>query len=148
MTTKTEFTEDEWKLVAEAPTSAGMIVLTAAHGGTFRETVALSKAYAHARSEHGKSELLDEIVGRKPKVDHTHYHSEAELKAGGLKHVRDAVSLLESKATEQEVDDYRQFVLTVANAVAAAHSEHGEQVSPPEADALHDIKTALGTSTT
>src|SRR5437764_15200812 len=98
MTTKTAFSEDEWKLVSEAPTSAGMIVLTAAHGGTFRETLALSKAYAHARTQHGKSELLDELTGSKPKVDHTHYHSAEELKANGLQHVRDAVTLLETKA--------------------------------------------------
>lgn len=40
-----------------------MIVLTAAHGGTFRETIAMSEAYAEARAEHGESELLDEIAG-------------------------------------------------------------------------------------
>ena len=53
MTNKSAFSDDEWTIVAEAPTSAGMLVLTAAHGGTFRETMALSKAYAHARTQHG-----------------------------------------------------------------------------------------------
>jgi hypothetical protein len=147
MTTKTAFSEDEWTVVAEAPTSAGMIVLTASHGGTFRETVAVSKAYTEARTQHGKSELLDEIVGSKPKLDRTHYHSTEELKSNGLQHVRDAISLLENKATEQEVEDYRQFVLTLANRVAAAHSEHGEKVSPQETEAIHDIEAALGAPT-
>src|SRR4051794_19495887 len=40
VTTKDAFAPEEWTLVREAPTSAGMIVLTASHGGTFRETVA------------------------------------------------------------------------------------------------------------
>src|SRR5882757_2051082 len=103
MTTKDAFSPEEWTLVLEAPTSAGMIVVTAAHGGTFRETIAMSKAYVEARSEHGKSELLDAIVGAKPKTDHTRYHSVEELKAHGLEHVREAMTLLEGKATSQEV---------------------------------------------
>src|SRR3954471_8070937 len=146
MTTKTAFTEEEWTLVAEAPTSAGMIVLTAAKGGSFKETMAMSKAYTRARTQHGKSELLDEIVGSKPKMDRTHYHSAEELKDSGLKHVRDAMSLLQSKATPEEVDDYRNFVLTLANNVASAHNEHGQAVILPEAEAIHDIETALGTT--
>jgi hypothetical protein len=44
MTGKADFTQDEWKLVLEAPPSAGLIVVTAQHGGTFRETVAIAKA--------------------------------------------------------------------------------------------------------
>ena len=75
MTTKAAFSPDEWKVVLEGPPAAGLIVITAAHGGTFRETFAMSKAYAEARTEHGDSELLDEIVSAKPKVDHTRYHS-------------------------------------------------------------------------
>ena len=59
MTTKAAFSPEEWETVLEGPSTAGMIVLTAAHGGTFRETIAMSKAYAEARAEHGESELLD-----------------------------------------------------------------------------------------
>ena len=88
-----------------------LIVPTAAHGGTFRETIAMSKAYAEARAEHGESELLDEIVSAKPKIDHTRYHSAEELRDNGLGHLRDAMALLESEATAGERDDYRHFVL-------------------------------------
>src|SRR5882724_1876952 len=144
MTTKDAFSPEEWTSVLEAPTSAGMIVVTAARGGTFRETIAMSKAYVEARSEHGKSELLDDIVGAKPKTDHTRYHSAAELKANGLQHVREAVTLLESKATTQEVEDYRHFVLTLAQKVASAHREQGQAVSPAETEALQQIESALG----
>ena len=66
MTGKADFTEDQWKLVLEAPPSAGLIVVTAQKGGTFRETIAIAKAYAEARQEHGESELLDEITAAKP----------------------------------------------------------------------------------
>ena len=144
MTTQAAFTPEEWKVVLEGPSTAGMIVITSAHGGTFRETIAMSKAYTEARGQHGESELLDEIVSAKPKVDHTMYHSPEELRDQGLAHIRDAVALLESKATAEERDDYRRFVINLANEVAAAHREHGQSVSPAEADAIQQITTALG----
>jgi hypothetical protein len=104
----------------------------------------MSKAYVDARSEHGASELLDDIVAANPKVDHTRYHSPEELRASGLEHLRSAVALVQSKATAEELDGYRQFVLTLANRVAAAHREGGQDVSPAEADAIQQITAALG----
>jgi len=145
MTTKAAFSPEEWTVVLEGPSTAGMIVITAAHGGTFRETVAMAKAYTEARAQHGESELLDEIVAAKPKTDRTRYHSPEELKDHGLAHIREAVALLEGKATTEERDDYRQFVLNLANKVAAAHREGGQSVSPAEAAAIQEITTALGT---
>ena len=144
MTGKADFTQDEWKLVLEAPPSAGLIVLSAQKGGTFRETIAIAKAYTEARQEHGESELLDEITAAKPERDHTHYHSPEELKQGGLQHLRDAVALLETKATPDEVGDYRRFILTLAEKVANAHREHGQSVSDAEQQAIAEITTALG----
>jgi len=144
MTTQAAFSPEEWKVVLEGPPTAGMMVITAAHGGMFRETIAMSKAYTEARAQHGESELLDEIVAAKPKVDHARYHSPEELRDSGLGHLRDAMALLESKATAEERDDYRGFVVNLANKVAAAHREHGESVSPPEAEAIQQITAALG----
>jgi len=146
MTTKAAFAPEEWTVVLEGPPTAGMIVITAAHGGTFRETIAMSKAYTEAHAEHGDSELLDEIVSAKPKMDHTRYHSAEELRDSGLGHLRDAMALLESKATAEERDDYRHFVLTLATKVAAAHREHGQEVSPAETEAIQQITAALGTA--
>ena len=144
MTNKASFSPEEWKVVLEGPPAAGLMVITAAHGGTFRETFAMSKAYAEARAEHGESELLDEIVSAKPKADHTRYHSAEELRDGSLGHLRDAMALLESKATAEERDDYRRFVITLASKVGAAHEEHGQSVSPAEAAAIQQITEALG----
>ena len=146
MTAKAAFSPEEWKVVLEGPPAAGTIVVTAARGGMIRETVAMSKAYVEARKQHGESELLDEIVAAKPAMDHTRYHSAEELKAAGLDHLRGAVALLESKATAEELDDYRRFVLALANKVAAAHREEGQAVSPAEAQAIQEITAALGSA--
>jgi hypothetical protein len=148
MTGKADFTEDEWKLILEGPPSAGLIVISAQRGGTFREAFAIGKAYAEARKEHGDSELLDEIVAAKPERDHTRYHSYEELKEAGLQHLRDAASLLQLKATPEELDGYRRFVLDLSERVANAHREGGQQVSEAEQGAINEISTSLGASDT
>jgi hypothetical protein len=144
MTGKADFTEDEWKLLLEGPPSAGLIVVSAQRGGTFREAFAIGKAYTEARKQHGDSELLDEIVAAKPERDHTRYHSYDELKQAGLQHLRDAVALLEQKGTPAEVDEYRRFVLDLSQRVANAHREGGEQVSEAERAAIDEISASLG----
>jgi hypothetical protein len=146
MTTKSDFSAEEWQLILEAPPSAGMIVVTAQRGGMFRETIAMAKAYTEARQQHGESELLDEIVSAKPERDHTRYHSPDELKQAGLQHVRDSVEVLERKATPVEVEEYRQFIVNLTHKVAAAHREHGQDVSPPEQAAIDEIVAAMSTT--
>jgi hypothetical protein len=146
MTGKADFTQEEWQLVLEGPPSAGMIVVTAQRGGTFRETIAIAKAYAEARQHHGESELLDEIVSARPELDHTRYHSFDELKEHGLQHLRDAVELLEGKATPEEVEDYKGFVINLADKVANAHREGGDTISPAERAAIGEITATLGTA--
>jgi hypothetical protein len=148
MTTHADFTEQEWDTVLEGPTSAGMIVITAERGGTFRETFAMAKAYAEARQEHGASELLDEIVGHKPETDRTKTHSKEELREHYLGQIRDAVALVSAKATPEELGDYRLFVVTLAKKVAAAKKEKGSDdgVSASEAEAIGEIEGALGGS--
>ena len=147
MTTKADFTEQEWGVVLEGPTSAGMIVITAQRGGTLRETVSMAKAYAEARQLHGQSELLDAIVAAKPEVDHTRSGSIEELKEHYLGNLRDAVGLLDGKATPQELEEYKRFVVNLANRVAAAHREGArteDPVSDTERTAIASIEQALG----
>ena len=102
MTGKADFSPEEWEVVLKGPPSAGMIVVTAQRGGTLRESFSMAKAYSEARKQHGDSELLDEIASTKPEIDHTRYHSVDELKDHGVQHLRDAVELLEQKATPEE----------------------------------------------
>jgi hypothetical protein len=147
MTTRADFTPQEWELVLEGPPSAGMIVITAQRGGILRETISMARAYAEARAKHGQSELLDEIVAAKPEVDHTRYHSPEELRTHLLEHLRDAVALLESKAEPAELEDYKRFVVGLAEHVAAAHREsRGDagSISDAERAALGEITDALG----
>jgi hypothetical protein len=148
MTTHADFTEEEWDTVLEGPTSAGMIVATAEHGGSFREAFAMAKAFTEARQDHGASELLDEIVSHKPETDRGKSHSAEEMKEYGLQKVRDAVALVGAKATAVELGDYRAFVLSLAKRVAGAKKEKDSEdgISPAEAAAINEIEAALGAS--
>jgi hypothetical protein len=146
VTGKADFTAEEWELVLEGPPGAGTIVVMAERGGTIRESFSMAKAYAEARQQHGESELLDEVVSAKPKVDRTRHGSFEELKEHVLGQLREAVAVLERKATPGEVGDYRRFVLTLVQRVAAAHKEGGEPVSDAERAAIDEIAAAMGTT--
>jgi hypothetical protein len=150
MTTKSDFTDEEWKAVLQGPTSAGFLVVASDPGGSVRESFSMAKAYADARQQHGESELLDTIVSTRPEVDRTRARSAEELKERNLQHLRDAVALLEQKATPDEVEQYKRFIVDLAERVAEARKEgflglSGERVSDDERRVLEEIAAALGT---
>ena len=145
MTSKADFTAEEWESILHGPATAGLIVITAQRGGVFRETLALTQSYVEARKQHGQSELLDEIVSARPALEHRRYQSPEELKETGLEHLHAAVELLEQKATADEVDVYKRFILDLAGRVANAHREHGTSIGDAEQAALDAIAAALTT---
>jgi hypothetical protein len=142
MTGRVAFTDEEWELLREAPATAGLIVLTAEGGGTFRETFALAKAYTEARKQHGESELLDELVAAGPKSGHR-FHTKDEVRKRGLEQLREAGALLRSKATPEDMEGYRAFVSSLAERVAEAHKEGGQDVSERERAVLGEIEASL-----
>jgi hypothetical protein len=144
MTGKADFTEEEWHQIATGPTGAGMMVATASRGGSFRESCSMAKAYAEARQQHGESQLLDELVGSRPDMDRGGSKSADELTTFALDNIRGAVAAIEAKGTPEELTDYRNFVHGLAQRVAEAHKEDGEQVSQNERTSIEAIVAALG----
>ena len=149
MTGKADFSEEEWKQILEGPTSAGMVVIASDRGGSIRETFSMAKVYAEARQEHGDSQLLDEIAAAKPEMDRTRASSPERLQEHSLQNIRTAVELLKGKASDDEVAEYRKFILGLAERVAEARKEgflglSGERVSDEERQAISDIEAALG----
>jgi len=148
VTAKSDFTEEEWKTILEAPPSAGLLVILSDRGGSIRETFSMASAYTEARKQHGESELLDEIVSTKPETDHTRAGSQDELKQHNLDNIRQAVAVLKTKATDQEVEEYKKFISGLAERVAEARKEgflglSGERVSDAERAAIGEIDAAL-----
>jgi hypothetical protein len=143
MTTKSDFTPEEWKLIQEGPVTAGMMLLAAESGGTFRETFALARAFTDARKKHGESELLDELVADKPQFERHRYKTPEELHDEGLKLIGEAAALVRAKAAPEEAAAYNEFVVTAASSVAEAHKEHGQRVSEKEQAELDEIRAQL-----
>jgi hypothetical protein len=152
MTKKAEFNAEEWTTVVEGPLLAGLRVVAAERGGTIRESIAVGKAYAEARQQQGTSELLDEVVAHPPALDPSRVGAGGDIAATADSGLREAVRILTEKASADELEAYRRFVLTVATAVANAHREGGflgvggKQVSESEQAALDELATILGTS--
>ena len=145
MTGKADFDEQQWDAVLEGPTSAGLIVMSAERGGSFREAFAMAKVYAEARQEHGESELLDEVASHRPEVDRSRVGKD-EIEQHGLERIREALALVDQKASADEAAAYRRFVASVARRVAAAKEEKGSEggVTESEQRVLDDIDAVLG----
>jgi len=145
MTGKADFDEQEWDTVLEGPTSAGVIVMSAERGGTFREAFAMAKVYGEARGDHGESELLDQITAHRPEVDRTRARSSDELEQHALQRIRDAVALVDQKASAEEAAAYRRFVSSVARRVAEAKKERGSEagITEREQQVIDEVDAAL-----
>jgi hypothetical protein len=147
MTEKAAFNADEWEKLAEAPALVALRVIAADRGGTIRESLSLGRAYAEARTD--SSGLLKEIVSSAPQVDPAGLKDPGALAERTEAALRDALAVLEQKATPEEVEAYRQFVLKVGETVARAHKEGGvlgiggKEISEQEQTALDEISALV-----
>ena len=155
MTSKADFNAEDWSTVVDGPLYAGLRVIAADRGGTLRESMAMGRVYQEARARQGASSLLDELIKSPPSIDQERLQAAGgDLSAVTAEHLRNAMSILESKATPADVDAYKRFVMTVAQAVAEAHKEGGflgiggKRVSAAEDQALDEISLALGSPPT
>jgi hypothetical protein len=149
MTKKADFNAEEWSTVVEGPLLAAMRVIAAGRGGTIRESLAVGQTYAEARKQHGESELLDDLVASPPAMDQERVRSAGNIDTASTERLREAVQLLEQKASPEEVEAYKRFAVRVAEAAAMAHKEGGfigiggKPVSDTEQAALDDIAATL-----
>jgi hypothetical protein len=162
--TKADFSAEEWSLIVEGPPIAGMRMLVAEHGGHVREIAAIAEAYATARGQRwsphgGARKLIDEIVWESLQINRTRFGSPDAVNSEELLHatgtcLREAVETLERKTDVDDVEDYRGFVLGLAQHVAESRKEGsflgvgGTRVSEDEQAALDEIAAALVSHTT
>lgn len=149
MTSKADFNAEEWTTVVEGPVLAGMRVVGAHRGGTIRESIAVAKVYAAAREAQGESELLDALVSSPPAVDAQQVRAGGDIATVSGDRLREALRILREKATPEEAEQYKRFVMEVAEAAAKAHKEGGfigiggKQISAEEQVALDETQAIL-----
>jgi len=151
MTTKSEFNAQEWDEITTAPALAALMVMLAGRGGAIRESLALGKAYAEARRQ-GGSELIEQLVSSPPHIDPGSMGQRDELRAQLPERIRSAIALVEQTATPEEAQDYRDFILRLADVVAHAVKEGGvlgiggKEVTEQEQAALDELRGQLTTA--
>jgi hypothetical protein len=139
MAARADFSEDEWQALRKGVTGAGLLVSVSDRGffDSFKEAGALAKHLVEARRD-STSELVRELAqGAGTGFGLTASPDEVEAETLGA--LRSAVATLEQKAPE-ELDEYRSFVLQVAESVAAAAA--GGDAS--ETAAIGQLRAALG----
>lgn len=164
MTTRTDYTDEEWKNIKAAPLLAGMYVSMVASSGpidTAKEAVAISQSLADLVKKGSANELIatliDEVKPKEGEAVQTHEGISINVKTPQELHKATFDTLQQAnaaltKATPEESAEYKQFVMTVAQRVAEAGKEGGflgiggTRVSPAESKAIQEIGAALGTT--
>jgi len=116
MTTKTEFTQEEWEALQKGVTGAGFLMAVSDRSffDSFKEAGALARHLSEARKS-ASSELIRELAEARG-TGFGLTSSPDEIESETLGALRNAMQVLETKAPE-EVDAYRSFVLEVAESV-------------------------------
>ncbi|MEJ7876710.1 MAG: hypothetical protein WKF62_08620 [Solirubrobacterales bacterium] len=146
---KADFDAEEWSQVLAGPPAAGLRVAMAERGGALRESLAIGRAYAEARQEHGESELLDSIVAEQPVVNPAEFKGEADVPQALMQKLTRGVEILEAKGSDDDVNAYKQFIVDLAQRVASAKKEGGvlgiggKEISDAEQVALEEIASTL-----
>lgn len=157
MTSKTDYTEEEWAALRRAPFVAGMAITLADPGGPIeatKETLATMRAVSTPGSDR---ELLIAVSQDVMAMTQQHQSPLGDLKLEGatagvqiLDELRKANGILSAKATPEEAEDFRAWVVAAAQASANAAKEGGfmgfgaELVSQGERTMIQQVGEAVG----
>ncbi len=169
--TANRFTDDEQLLLTMMPTLVGSAVAFSSKNGaigTVKEMMANAKAAAAGVQDYPNNEIIRSVIPnfedrteameaakamRQEQVDRLKaagIASKDDMLAHAVSEAARANELLGAKATEVEANEYREWVLSVADAVANAAKEGGflgiggEQVGDGEEETIAKIATAFG----
>jgi hypothetical protein len=156
MTTKADYTTDEWESLLKAPLMASMVVVAASPSGpvgAIQEMLAVGKGLLEG-SEGATNSLISAVVadvkaGHRPTMSSERPKDLAQVKAQALGACREAAALLARKAPD-EAEAFKLWVFGTAKRAAEAAKEGGflgiggTQVSDAEKAALGEVAGALG----
>jgi hypothetical protein len=158
MTSKSEFTDEEWTRVRRAPFVAGMAISLADPGGPIemaKESMATVKTATNPPS---REQLLTDVALDIQSMTQQRQNPLSDFKvtdagqAGQqiLDELRAVKEVVAGKATPEEASAFSQWLLATAQAAADAAKEGGFmgfgaiQVSEGEQDMLDKVRSAVG----
>ena len=161
MTSKAEFTDEEWARLKRAPFVAGMAISLADPGGpieAFKETAATLKAVTAAESG-GRGELVDAVAREVGEELRQRKSPIAGFRPKGatagieiLDELREVNQMVSEKAEPDEAAAYRDWLQNAAKEAAEAAKEggfmgfHAERVSEGEQRMLDELAKVLSAS--
>ena len=162
MSTKSDYTKEEWILLHSVPAMVGAAVLAADESGmwgTTKESFALTTSWAKGVTQFPDNTLIKslKIENEDPDGDpikEAYKDFKEDVKRKGLDQfaveaVEDcgkAADLLDEKSETQEANQYKAWVISIGRKVATAAKEKGsagEKVSLKEEALLDKIAAAL-----
>jgi len=150
---KSNFTVEEWDLLRRAPLVSGAMIMAASPSGplgVLKESAALSQMLLHGL-ENASKELLQTLSADFK----THWSIEQitqdpdQLRSIALTACRELATLLRHKATPEEADEFKAWLIETARRVATAAREGGflgfggTNVTEAELSAIDQIEIAL-----
>jgi hypothetical protein len=154
MTSKQDFTDQEWTRIRRAPLVAGVAISLADPGGPIevaKESVATLRSATLPPSQ---EELLASVALDVQALAQHKQNPLGDFKPRSgqqvLEELREVNELVTAKATPEEAAAFRRWLLAAAQAAADAGKEGGflgfggEQVSAGEQRMLDQVRAALG----
>jgi hypothetical protein len=161
MTTKADFSEDEWATLVRSPMVAGAAITLADPGGPIevvKETSAVLK-FATSSSSEQRDDLVGELAREVRGLAEQRKNPLGDFKPRGAlagKEIVDetarANEIVSAKASPEETDAFRAWIMECAQRAADAAKEggfmgfHAERVSQGEKDMLAQLRSALSMS--
>jgi hypothetical protein len=166
MSTKADFSAEEWKLVLRSPLMAGLAVVAASPSGplgVLREMFAVGKLVHETRAQADATggltnDLLRSLVaelsspGARAQLDVSELRGvpPPQLQGHALEACRAVAALVDRKASREEADGVKRWLVSIAQRTAEAAKEGGflgiggTRVSESETTAIRDVARALG----
>jgi len=159
MTSKADYTEEEWVRLRRAPFVAGLAISIADPGGPIelaKETIATLRATSTPPSQEELLVAVSQDIGsmvNQKQYPMAGFKPDSSALAGkmSLDELKGVNEILIAKATPEEADAFRRWLLAAAQASADGAKEGGfmgfgaELVSQGEQRMLDELRTAVGT---
>jgi hypothetical protein len=154
MTSKQDFTDEEWTRIRRAPLVAGVAISLADPGGPIELAKETMASLRSATLPPSQEELLASVALDVQALTQHKQNPLADFKPKNGQQVLDELrgvnELVTAKATPEEAEAFRRWLVAVAQAAADAGKEGGfmgfggEQVSAGEQQMLDQVRAAIG----
>lgn len=157
MSSKSDYTQEEWALLARAPFMTGMIVSLASPSGitgVLGESMVVTKALLAAEGSNSTSALIKALVAdiksTKGAIAKPSGINPSNAKSMAMEEIQKVSALLAQKATPEEAGAFKDWLEDIAQAAAEAATEGGffgiggVRVSDSEKAAVEEVKKKLG----